>query len=112
LARRLPQSSLKQGHLDRLADLDPGSEFTGNAHEFFKFVFQNFWDSFLKEVDDGRLTSQRLLVYSRFLGGYRRLIQQSSGLSEGEAYWREEFARRLEENAEDFKRMLVSVLRN
>src|SRR5262249_14335395 len=112
LARRLPQSSLKQGHLDRLADLDPGSDFTGNPHEFFKFVFQDFWDSFRKEVDDGKLTPQRLLVYPRCLGGYRWLIEQHNGLQEGEAFWREEFARRLEENAEDFKRILVSVLRN
>lgn len=111
LQRHLTSSRLKEAHLDRLSDLDPGSDFDGNPEIFVKFTLQPFWHHFFAQVEDGSLTQRRLQQFPQFLQIYRRLLQNET-LTPGVApQWRASFDRRLNEFGDEFARLLVSVLR-
>lgn len=111
LQRALPASRVKQEHLNRLADLDPGSDFNGSPEIFVKFTLLPFWKTFLAQVESGELTHHRLQQFPRFLQSYRRVLSDESRNPGIDPVWREQFERRLAEFGDEFSRLLVSVLR-
>ncbi|MCC6273177.1 MAG: hypothetical protein IT572_06885, partial [Deltaproteobacteria bacterium] len=111
LQRGLPPSRLKQEHLNRLADLDPGSDFNGQPETFVKFTLLPFWHSFFAELDAGTMTQRRLQQYPQFLASYRRILRDEAAMSGVTPLWREGFERRLNEFGDEFTRLLTSVLR-
>lgn len=111
LQRGLPPSRLKQEHLNRLADLDPGSDFNGQPESFVKFTLLPFWHSFFGELDAGTMTQRRLQQYPQFLARYRRILRDEAATPGVTPLWREGFERRLNEFGDEFTRLLTSVLR-
>lgn len=111
LQRGLPPSRLKQEHLNRLADLDPGADFNGQPETFVKFTLLPFWHSFFGEVEAGTMTQRRLQQYPQFLASYRRILRDEAATPGVTPLWREGFERRLNEFGDEFTRLLTSVLR-
>ncbi|MFO1463845.1 MAG: hypothetical protein U1F66_08695 [bacterium] len=105
--RGLPNSSLKQEHLNRLADLDPGSEFNGNPDDFIRYSLAHYWKSFAQEVDTGTLNQGRMMQYIHFLDRYRGMLRQASTLVESDPF----FLGRYEVRIGEFQKQLSDLLR-
>ncbi len=111
LQRGLPASSLKQEHLNRLSDLDPGSDFNGNPEAFVKFTLLPFWHSFFAQAEAGTMTQRRFQQYPQFLQSYRRILRDEAATPGVAPQWRGSFDRLLNEFGDEFTRLLTSVLR-
>ena len=111
LLRGLPSSPLKQEHLNRLADLDPGSDFNGNPEAFVKFTLLPFWHSFFAQAEAGTMTQRRFQQYPQFLQNYRRILRDEAATPGVAPQWRGSFERLLNEFGDEFTRLLTSVLR-
>ncbi len=104
-------SSLKQDHLDRLADMDPGSDFTGNnAEEFVLYSLDHFWKTFSREVGEGTMTRHRMMQFPNFLLQYQQVLRQAAQNPTVDAYWRGRFSSRLEEMSQELNKVLRSAV--
>jgi len=106
----MSNSFLKQEHLNHLADMDPGSEFKGNADEFVIFSLHHFWKSFMRDVDGETMTQRRLMLFPKFIREYQRILLEAEGNPAVDAHWRGRFSQRLEEMLRELNSLLRRVL--
>lgn len=72
---RLSRFPFTSKHLNRLADMDPGSGYDGQARSFFRFTLEVVFEQMLADAEAGRFNRENLFLYSDFLRQYRSVLK-------------------------------------
>ncbi|MCE9624428.1 MAG: hypothetical protein K8R69_03080, partial [Deltaproteobacteria bacterium] len=110
--RELPASDIKEEHLNRLADMDPGSDFRGNPGIFVDFSLRPFWDGIRRDVLSEDVAWRRFQRFPKFLNAYDKMLNSHPPENPEDSHWHEAFRLRVQDYKNDFSNLLRRVLRN